>query len=523
MLNINCHVLSGGNHDGMLVERVNRYLNKGLKILTNERGSVRVAMESILLLLYAWNSCPVPGTDISRSMVAVGREFAFPIDFSTNEHFVTHSAPGTVTTYAQDLAGRLSTCRDIAQLLVQEHRSWHRELVNSRRPDPRIYSIGDIVFARRQVRSKLSKEMVDKLSYHYTGPWKVVEVLDGASYKLRHCISQRLDKKHASDLSPYPYELIPLVPLETSDNQFSQLYKKIREDPFLEAGIRGYEPPQPFQVDFLSADSSSLPSFHWPTLSELNDEVYSSFEPRPQSSSDGTIDMFREDQVDEYPLFYTGPPPSPPATNTNSPGTTIHTGASPPSLSDLVVSIIGSNDKLFFVSISIHASNVREWRLARVNLQRSTSLHSSCLQDGKFLMEFYTCHPNDSRYCAINQRHWLHYQPVDYVNDASVTSATHLVKPSDTSEAYAQRHHLVVTSMWLNINDPDVFIHGPFNFATINGRKSRDRIEQFDWDKLALLESTFQNKIPNFDMPSYSVHVDHHFHMHFPHIPIING
>ena len=68
----------------MLVERLNRYLNEGLRIMTNERDSTRVALEAILLLIYAWNSSPVPGTDISRrSMVAVGREFAFPINFSS--------------------------------------------------------------------------------------------------------------------------------------------------------------------------------------------------------------------------------------------------------------------------------------------------------------------------------------------------------------------------------------------------------------------------------------------------------
>ena len=50
---INRHVFSGGNHTGMLVERVNRYLIKGLKIMTNKRDSVRVAVEAILLLLYA--------------------------------------------------------------------------------------------------------------------------------------------------------------------------------------------------------------------------------------------------------------------------------------------------------------------------------------------------------------------------------------------------------------------------------------------------------------------------------------
>jgi hypothetical protein len=49
LLQLNRHVLSGGNHNPMMVECVNRYLNKGLKVMTNERGSVRIAMEAILL------------------------------------------------------------------------------------------------------------------------------------------------------------------------------------------------------------------------------------------------------------------------------------------------------------------------------------------------------------------------------------------------------------------------------------------------------------------------------------------
>ena len=35
LLPINCHILLGGNHNPMLVERVNHFLNKGLKITTN--------------------------------------------------------------------------------------------------------------------------------------------------------------------------------------------------------------------------------------------------------------------------------------------------------------------------------------------------------------------------------------------------------------------------------------------------------------------------------------------------------
>jgi hypothetical protein len=88
--------------------------------MTNKRDTVWVALEALLLLLYAWNSCPVPGTDISRSLVAVGREFAFPIDFLHSKHIELTSSPATVDTYSKRLAKHLTACRDIALLLVRE-------------------------------------------------------------------------------------------------------------------------------------------------------------------------------------------------------------------------------------------------------------------------------------------------------------------------------------------------------------------------------------------------------------------
>jgi hypothetical protein len=96
----------------MIVEQVNRYLMKGLKVMTNERNSVRVALEAIFLLLYAWNSCPIPGTDISRSLVAAGPEFTFPIDYSTNKHWELTSSSTSVESYSRDLATCLSALHE---------------------------------------------------------------------------------------------------------------------------------------------------------------------------------------------------------------------------------------------------------------------------------------------------------------------------------------------------------------------------------------------------------------------------
>ena len=152
--------------------------------MTNERDSVRVAMEAILLLLYAWTSSPIPGTDLSRYFVALGQEFQFPIDFLVNKHFKLTSTPSTIASYSRDLATCLSALCEVAGLLVKEQRAFHHEFVNSRRPDPIIYSVGDIVFARRAVRSDAARGQVDKLSYPFTGPWRIVSKLHGA-----HCMN----------------------------------------------------------------------------------------------------------------------------------------------------------------------------------------------------------------------------------------------------------------------------------------------------------------------------------------------
>jgi hypothetical protein len=272
LLQINCHVLSGGNHNPMLVERVNQYINKGLKIMTNECGSIRVAREAILLLIYAWNSCPIPGTDISRSLVAVGREFAFPINYSAGKHWVLVSSPSTVTTYSKDLAMHLTECRAIAELLVKEHCAYHRKFINANRPNPCIYAVGGIVFARQAVRLDARWECVNKLQYAFTGPWKVISVLPGASYKLEHRKNAgRKDKKHATDLSPYPPELIPFQPVDGADTRYCQLYKPITAHPFKEAGLKGFTPRQLYQLAPSHLAQIQLGSdFHWPNLSELN-------------------------------------------------------------------------------------------------------------------------------------------------------------------------------------------------------------------------------------------------------------
>jgi hypothetical protein len=68
----------------------------------------------------------------------------------------------------------------------------------------------------------------------------------------------------------------------------------------------------------------------------------------------------------------------------------------------------------------------------------------------------------------------------------------------------------------VNLAHGNTYIHGPFDFATIRGRKTCDRIDQESWDALAAKSMMFSNQIPWFDLPMYSIHVDCGIHSIFP-------
>ena len=52
------------------------------------------------MLMYAWNSEPIPITDITQKMVICGRNFAFPIDFSSTTAVRLTSSKKWVESYA---------------------------------------------------------------------------------------------------------------------------------------------------------------------------------------------------------------------------------------------------------------------------------------------------------------------------------------------------------------------------------------------------------------------------------------
>jgi hypothetical protein len=143
------------------------------------------------------------------------------------------------------------------------------------------------------------------------------------------------------------------------------------------------------------------------------------------------------------------------------------------------------------------------------------SLYLSALQDERFLVEFYVARPNDVWYIATNQCFWLQYH--GHTPPTFGTMDAHLITPSYTSKARALRNHLVLVPLccWVSLTHGDTHIHGPFKFAMVHSCKTHNCISQNAWDVLVAKFSMFVNKVPKFDLPTYSVHVNHGVHSIF--------
>ena len=339
---------------------------------------------------------------------------------------------------------------------------------------------------------------VDKLIYPFTGPRLITAKLNGASYEIEHVATKRKDKKRTSDLSPYPLELIAFQPLDGADNQYGQINQNIINQPYKEAGIKGFTPPNPFKVATNFAATNDSLSFKWPTMAELNEELF----PYPWSCNE-EFSKFLSDELSStiVPGFYTGPPPFAPKCTTP----TI------PPAAILAQQLIKSSDKLVFISNLIGSGDMREWRIVRVAFQASMVSYSSCLVE----VDFYISYPSSSCYNAINKRFWLQYYSQDDIMANSTSANTHLIRPSDSSETYASRHKLLHFRKYINLTHSDTFIHGPFDFSTINNRKSWDIICQSDWDILKFHCDLYHNSLPRFDVSTYSVHIDAGAHTTF--------
>lgn len=439
ILGIRFHPASRGNHKAVSVERFFRYLNKAVTIAANDRNTNQVFIETSHCAAYAWNSSCIDGTDISRSVVAVGREFKFPLDIALSD------APTPVdgSVFAVHAFLRLAQensqfATKILQLLTEERRSYHRERANETR-NQQLFALGDLVMVRVAVQSQASNNRVAKLTYRLRGPYEVVDVLGHGAYNLQKFGNRDGPKLkyHAEDISMLPPAIRPVEPLDGPDLRYLN---------------NAHAPiPHPLKQAFDI---------------KLYNEMWFS---QPLHASPPTLlrDLAAEDQGVLSGSGSTGR-----TVRTHMPGllfvpTVIADGEHEALFhrpSDLLSAIMASRDKLFFVSFRTEGTLRARWFLVGVDLEQTTRIthqHGNPRDSGIYYVHFYARHPADNDETDPLTRWWLEWRQYTTASDGIIDYGTRVLFPPTRVPSAAK---YIAWADVVNLSDPAVALVGPFDF-----------------------------------------------------------
>ena len=115
------------NHKSLLIEKFHRFLNKAVTIAASDRDTLDCFVEAGISTGYTWNSVPIDGTDIIRSIPVIGRELHFPLDInlaSTPKLHDNHA--NSVIEYLRLTDKDEIFAAEILKILIEDKRTIHR-------------------------------------------------------------------------------------------------------------------------------------------------------------------------------------------------------------------------------------------------------------------------------------------------------------------------------------------------------------------------------------------------------------
>jgi hypothetical protein len=472
--------VSAENHKAIRCERFHRYLNKVQKINSADTGTLEQWKQGVLFAVYSWNAGPIDGTDLPRSVVAIARDFPFPIDLA-------EAIPRHGTAQGQQALDHFDAMSPLLykqrQLLVElnaERRQRHIDLRNDNKKNP-VFSPGDIVIVRKQVKSDASAGVSAKLIFRSKGPYRVMERIgETHSYRLQKLpflegmgVPGRLVKENAARMEKLPSTLILHKRADGADSRFAAMHRDLAKAPLSKwLGVPRYGS---YQV--------------------ADDEDPWAFEPLASMWTDEVVDTDSEEE-DE--------PPAPPAAprrpvpvekdDEESPEEEEETEEAelpPPEdlpakriLRQLYRSIEASPTKLFFLRVP----NSNMWRLAAVDLLE-TDPHLA-LHFGQYVVRWWTPALSDRKKRLI--RNCRFAPDVRKVLHKQVYGRRHAVNPSTVKQALQSDESLHWMSDTVNLTVDRII--GPFDFETVRGIDTNDakrrvtseqhRIPEIIWTEL---------------------------------------
>ena len=419
ILGIRFHAAARGNHKAVSVERYFRVLNKAVTIGANDRGTNAVFVEVAQCTEYAWNSSVIDGTDIIRSVAAVGREFKFPLDLILSAPPQPVDADvSAVHNYLRLAQNQSKFSTEILKILIEDRRSYHRERMNQSR-NQKLFQLGDIVMVRVSVQSKAAEDRVAKLSYRLRGPYEITSVSGHGAYNVRKLgMPDGAELTyHAENISLLPPVLRPVEPLDGPDLRY----------------MNAHHPPIPHPLK----DAFNIKLYNETWFSTPLHSEPPNLNPVPD----------REFSVD----LSTGP-----SVNTQPDAPT------PDAAAALFQAITASRDRLFFVAFRPDGTLRAQWYLVSVDLEQ-TALESNCVNaqsTGTFYVHFYTRHPADHSETDVTTRWWPEWHEYTIDNDIIEYGKKIIIYPTVTPDP----SRVIAWAQPLNLCNPATYLLGPFDF-----------------------------------------------------------
>ena len=163
------------NHKAVLLEKFNWFLKKAVIIAIGDRKTLGYFTKTGIFAEYAWNSVPINGTGVTRSILAIGWELKFHIDISSDYLLpLTSNQAYSVVKYLRLTDSSKHFTTEILKILIEGRRTVHRERINNSRKIVSFFA-GNVTMARKEVQSNKSTNKVGKLCYQIRGPFTTVK------------------------------------------------------------------------------------------------------------------------------------------------------------------------------------------------------------------------------------------------------------------------------------------------------------------------------------------------------------
>ena len=460
LLGIRLHAASRGNHKAVSVERFFRYLNKAVTIASSDRGTHLVWEQASMLATYAWNCSPIDGTDVVRSVPAMGREFKFPFDLAVDAQSHAPVGPSSdpslsVLEYIKSTSQHVDFARRVVALVVEDRRQAHRDRVNAGRSAP-SFAPGDLVLVRVQVQSNADQNRVAKLSYQVRGPFRIISHSAG-SYKVvpLHQPDSNPLSYPGHLLSPVPAGILPCFPVDSPDFRYlNHEYAPLPNPLKRHLNIEQYN-----EVWFSESHASARPSYPAQTVqpAALVDSL--DLTPFPSLAS-----------MEALPAL----------APTQSPAT-----ASTPTPASLASTLASSSDKLFFISYLPSGTARPRWYLVRVD-PALTATDPDCIDSdtsGIYHVQFLLKHPSDKTMSDPRSRWWPQWNkfstsPIDGIMEYGSIQLLPPARIPDPSK-------FVAWSAAVPLSNPSCHLLGPFDFQPcLLASDRRSVVPPHLWDNL---------------------------------------